>query len=164
MENMDFEKRLEKAIARGKRRGRAQAQADAAREMTEEELRRLHSQYRLQLSEHIEQGLRRLPMHFPGFQYEMIYGERGWGGACKRDDVRVPVPGRRANLYTRIEMTVRPYSSLQVLEMVAKGTVHNREVFHRQHYERIADADLARFLDTVDAWILEFVELYATKA
>ncbi len=161
---MDFEKRLEQAIVRGKLRGRAQAQADAARELTEEELRRLHSKYRLLLSEHIEQGLRRLLTHFPGFQYEMIYGERGWGGACKRDDVHVLSPGKRANLYTRIEMTVRPYSSLQVLEMVAKGTVHNREVFHRQHYERLADAEPDRFLEAVDAWIVEFVELYATKA
>jgi hypothetical protein len=160
---MDFEQRLQKAIERGQRRGEARAQAEAAREMTEEEVRRLHSQYRLQLSEHIEHCLRRLPNHFPGFQYEMIYGERGWGGACKRDDVRVAGPGQRANLYTRIEITVRPYSPLQVLELTAKGTVHNREVFNRQHYERIVDVDLAKYLETVDGWIVEFVELYAAK-
>lgn len=160
---MDFEQRLQKAIERGQRRGEAQAQADAAREMSEEELRRLHSQYRLQLSEHIEHCLRRLPGHFPGFQYEMIYGERGWGGACKRDDVRVMAPGKRASLYTRLEITVRPYSSLQVLELTAKGTVQNREVFNRQHYERLVDVDVGRFLETVDAWVLEFVELYAAK-
>ncbi|MCH5375592.1 MAG: hypothetical protein JJ992_16600, partial [Planctomycetes bacterium] len=131
--------------------------------MTEEELRRLHSQYRLQMSEHIESCIRRLPNYFPGFQFETIYGERGWGAACKRDDVRVTGPGQRTSLYSRLEMTVRPYSPLHVLELTAKGTVHNRELFNRQHYERLVDVDASVFLDMIDAWVLEFAELYAAK-
>jgi len=160
---MDFEHRLQKAIERGRRRGESEADARAAEGMTEEELRRLHSQYRLQMSEHIESCIRRLPNYFPGFQYETIYGERGWGAACKRDDVRVSGPGQRTNLYSRLEMTVRPYTSLHVLELTAKGTVHNRELFNRQHYERLVDADPAVFLELIDAWVLEFAELYASK-
>lgn len=161
---MDFEERLQKAIQRGHRRSQSQAAADAAREMTEEEVRRLHSQYRLQLSDHIEACVRRLPGHFPGFQFETIYGERGWGAACKRDDVRIRGPSQRTSLYSRLEVTVRPYTALQVLEITAKGTVHNREIFSRQHYERIIDVDIARFLEMIDTWVLEFAELYATKS
>jgi len=160
---MDFEHRLQKAIERGRRRSESEAKARAAQGMTEEELRRLHSQFRLQMSEHIESCVRRLPNYFPGFQYETIYGERGWGAACKRDDVRVLGPRQRTNLYSRLEMTVRPYSPLHVLELTAKGTVHNRELFNRQHYERLVDVDPATFLELIDAWVLEFAELYAVK-
>ena len=46
--------------------------------MGEEEVKRLHTQYRLQLAEHIETCMQHLPHHFPGFQRETIYGERGW--------------------------------------------------------------------------------------
>jgi len=159
----DFEQRLQKAIHRGHRRGDAEAREAAADALSEEELKRLHSEYRLELSEHIENCIRRLPNHFPGFQYEIIYGERGWGAACKRDDVRVIGRRRRDNLYTRLEMTVRPYSSLNVLELNAKGTIHNKELFNRQHYEQLIDADPATFIELIDTWVLEFAELYAAK-
>ncbi len=160
---MDFEQRLQKAIHRGHRRGDAAARRAAADALSEEEVKRLHSQYRLELSEYIENCIRRLPNHFPGFRYETIYGERGWGAACKRDDVRVVARGRRENVYTRLEMTIRPYSSLQVLELNAKGTIHNKELFSRQHYEQVVDADPATFIELIDTWVLEFAELYAAK-
>jgi hypothetical protein len=160
---MDFDQRLEKAIQRGQRRGDAQALAEAARTVNEEELRRLHSQYRLELSEHIERCIRSLLQHFPGFQVETVYGERGWGAACRRDDVRLLGRGQRENYYSRLEMTVRPYSSLRVLEVAAKGTVLNKELLTRQHYEPIADVDLAKFLERIDSWTLEFAELYAAR-
>ena len=41
---MDFEKRLEKAVERGQRRRSARDAAEAHRAMSEEELRRLHTQ------------------------------------------------------------------------------------------------------------------------
>jgi hypothetical protein len=160
---MDFDQRLKKAIERGQRRGDAQALAEAARTVSEEELRRLHSQYRLELSEHIEKCVRALPQHLPGFQVETIYGERGWGAACRRDDVRLLGRGQRENYYSRLEMTVRPYSSLRVLELAAKGTILNKELLNRQHYEPVGDADLAKFLELVDGWALEFAELYSAR-
>ncbi len=160
---MDFEQRLKKAIERGQRRGDAQTLADAARTVNEEELKRLHSQYRLELSEHIEKCIRSLPQHFPGFQVETIFGERGWGAACRRDDLRLFSRGQRENYYSRLEITVRPYSPLRILELCAKGTVHNKELLNRQYYEPVADADPAKFLELVDAWILEFAELYAAR-
>lgn len=161
---MDFDQRLQKAIQRGQRRSDQQAAAARARALSEDELKRLHTTFRLEVSEHIESCLRRLPSHFPGFQFETIYGDRGWGAACKRDDVRVAGRGRRENYYSRLEMTVRPHSSLNVLEITAKGTVYNKELFNRNHFEPLADVDPAKFLELIDNWILEFAELYAAKA
>lgn len=161
---MDFDQRLKKAIERGQRQGEAQALADAARTVNEEELKRLHSQYRLELSEHIEKCVRSLPQHFPGFQVETLFGERGWGAACRRDDLRLFSRRQRENYYSRLEITVRPYSPLRILELSAKGTIHNKELLSRQYYEPVADADPAKFLELIDAWVLEFAELYAARS
>lgn len=160
---MSFEDRLHKAIERGQRRSEARRAAAAAQAMSEEELKRLHSKYRLQLSEHIEQCVRQLPNFFPGFRYETLYGERGWGAACSRDDLRVSDGGRRSNDYSRLEMTVRPTTSAAVLDLTAKGTIWNKEVFSRNYYEKLPDADLDKFLELIDRWILEYAELYAAK-
>ena len=54
--------------------------------MGEEELKRLHSQYRLELSDYIEKCLRKLPQYMPGFQFETVVSDRGWGGKVSRDD------------------------------------------------------------------------------
>ena len=93
---MEFEQRLQRAIERGQRKGDARAQASAQEAESEEELKRLHSQYRLDLSEHIESCIRRLPDHFPGFRYETVVGDRGWGASVSRDDVgRGPTAAER---------------------------------------------------------------------
>ena len=161
---MDFEKRLQKAIERGKRISDAKARAEAEKAITEEELRRLHSQYRLELSERIENCMRRLPDHFPGFRFKSIVGDQGWGCEVRRDDVGVGSKGRRANFFSRLEMTVRPFNTYHVLELVAKGTIRNKEVFSRSHYERLEEADLTSFHELIDFWALEFAELYAAKS
>ena len=160
---MEFERRLQKAIQRGQRRNEVRSQEAQLQQLSEEELKRLHVQYRLQLSEHIEQCLRQLPQHFPGFEYDTIYGERGWGAACRRDDIRM-TGGRRSNDYSRLEMTIRPHSSSQVVELAAKATIRNKEVFNRTHYEKIEDADAAKFIELVDIWVLEYAEMYAATA
>jgi hypothetical protein len=160
---MDFEKKLQKAIERGYRHGSAEAEEQAAREWSEDELKSLHSRHRLQLSEHIESCIRSLCQHFPGFEIETIYGERGWGAACRRDDLRLYSRHERESLYSRLEVTVRPYSSYHVLEVTAKGTIQNKELFQRQHYKPLAEADVAEFIQRIDAWVLEFAELYAAK-
>ncbi|MEX0711308.1 MAG: hypothetical protein WD278_03095 [Pirellulales bacterium] len=159
---MEFEKRLEKAIERGQRAGDAQARAAAQQAISEEELKRLHTQYRLELSEHIERCLKKLPDHFPGFRYETVVGDRGWGAAISRDDVGRPDGGRR-NFFSRLEMTVRPYSTYHVLELSAKGTIRNKEIYNRTHFQRLGEADPQSFTEMVDLWVLEFAELYAAK-
>ncbi len=156
---MDFDQRLKEAISRGERQNATKKQ-DAAREaVSEDELRRLHSQYRLELSDHIEQAMRRLPDHFPGFRYESLSGDRGWGAAISRDDVR-----RGGNSFSRLEMAVRPYASTQVVELTAKGTISNKEIFNRTHYQRIWEVDPASFRQMIDMWIIEFAERYAARS
>jgi hypothetical protein len=160
---MDFQERLEKAIQRGRRSQDAEARARAEQVVNEEELRRIHSQFRLELSEHIEQCLRQLPRHFPGFRFETLVGDRGWGAAVSRDDLQLD-DGRRANLFSRLEVVVRPFSSSRVLDLAAKGTIRNKELFNRAHYQMLADVDLTTFGEQVDRWVLEYAELYAAKS
>src|SRR6185436_7407563 len=128
--SMSFDDRLKQAIERGQKRGEARAHEAQKRRMTEEECKRLHSQWRLRLSEQVENCIKRLPNVFPGFQYETIYGDKGWGGACFRADLRI-IGGARTSNYSPLEMTIRPYSSLHVLEITAKGTIRNKEAFNR---------------------------------
>ena len=160
----EFEDRLRQAIERGQRRGDAAANEARLKQMTEDEYRRLDSQYRLEISEHIEDCLKRLPNYFPGFQCETVYGERGWGAACSRDDIRLPRDrSTRTTDYSRCEITVRPYSSLHVLELTGKGTIHNREVFSRNYFEELHQVDIQKFLGLVDAWALEYAEMYSAN-
>ncbi|HZN35463.1 MAG TPA: hypothetical protein VFB80_16660 [Pirellulaceae bacterium] len=159
---MSFDDQLRQAIERGQRRGDLQARQAAARALTEDEYRRLHSQARLTLSDHIESCVKRLPTYFPGFQYETMYGDRGWGGACFRDDLVIS-RGSRASDYSRLEVTVRPYSTVHVLDLAAKGTIRNREIFNRNYFEPLDQADAAKFLQLIDAWVLEYAELYAAR-
>ncbi len=160
---MDFHKRLEKAIQRGHRTGDARARARAERELNEKEIARLHSQYRLDVSERIERCLRQVSDQFPGFRLETLYGEKGWGAAISRDDLRVR-DQRRTNLFSRLEMVIRPPNEYQVLELAAKGTVNNREIFNRSQYQQLTEVDLTTFHEWVDNWSLEFAELYAAKS
>ncbi|MGD0382987.1 MAG: hypothetical protein ABSA77_05655 [Thermoguttaceae bacterium] len=159
---MEFQQRLQKAIERGQRAGIARAQAERDRTVNEKELQRLHTLYRLELSERIERCLKNVAEQFPGFQFESIVDERGWGGAISRDDLRMNSSGRTTG-YSRLEMLIRPFSSSQVLELTSKATVMNREVFHRSHYHGLADADLISFNEMIDNWALEFAEQYAGK-
>ena len=160
----EFDQRLKRAIERGTRRSEAKAQAAQAKAMSEEELKSLHTKHRLSLSEHIEHCVRTLPQHFPGFRHETIYGERGWGAACSRDDVGRGQAGKRANYFSRLEMTIRPFSASRVLELVAKGTIRNKEVFNRSHFEKLDDADPETFRELIDVWVLEYAELYAARS
>lgn len=157
---MDFEERLQRAIQRGEANREAKEREAAGRALSEEECKRLHGQYRLELSEHIERCLHKLPDHFPGFRYETMVGERGWGAAVSRDDVGLS-DGVRKNLYSRLEITVRPFSSLHVIEIAAKGTIRNKEVFNRNQFQKLAQIDVQPLRESVDLWILEYAERYS---
>ena len=158
---MDFDERLEKAIARGEKVREAQEREAAGRALTEEEFKRLHATLRLDLADHIEKCLQKLPDHFPGFRWESIVGDRGWGAACSRDDVALGDSGRR-NWYSRLEVTVRPYSAAHVVEIAAKGTIRNKEVVARSQFQKLAESDVQSLRDAVDLWVLEYAEKYAT--
>jgi hypothetical protein len=159
----DFESRLESAISRGKKRANWKASQERQKELSEEELRRMHTSYRLSLSERIESAIQRVADHFPGFQQESLFGEVGWGSACFRDDLRIEA-GRRNNQYSRLEMVIRPYSDLNVLDLKGKGTVMNRELFNRSFYVPVAEVDIEEFEQLIDSWAIEYAEVYAAKS
>ena len=160
---MNFEERLQKAIDRGTDRRNEKSDLAKSAALTEEELKRLHSKHRLELSEHIEQCSEQVVNHFPGFQSETIYGERGWGVAISRDDFSIN-KGSRDNSYSRLEMTIRPFTSYHVVDLAAKGTIRNKEVFNRNPFEKIQDVDILKFRELIDVWMLEFAELYAASS
>lgn len=159
----DFESRLESAISRGRQRATHQASEERKKELTEEEKRRLHTTHRLSLSERIERAIQRVSDHFPGFLQESMYGEVGWGAACFRDDLRIE-QGRRTNQYSRLEMVIRPHSDSNVLDLKGKGTVLNRELFNRNFFAPISDVNVSEFENLIDAWAIEYAEVYAAKS
>jgi hypothetical protein len=160
----DFQQRLSKAIERGQSRSADRTQAERLKQLSEGELRQLHTQYRLRFSEHIEQCVRQLPQHFPGFSCETMYGDRGWGVACSRDDLGAGPNRRSASYFSRLEMTIRPFSSSHVVELTAKGTIRNREIFNRAHFELIHEVDEQSFINLIDVWVLEYAEQYAAAS
>ena len=158
---MDFDKRLERAINRGQQTRDLRGRQHREQQMTEEELRSLHSRYRLDLSEHVEAGLRKLADHFPGFRFQTVVAEEGWGAKISRDDF-VGGAGRE-NRYSRFEMLVRPFSSTRILELTAKATIQNKEAFNRSHYQFLSEVDLDTFREVVDLWLLDYAETYAAR-
>ena len=160
---MDFENKLREAIERGQNRNAARATADKKAAMTKEDVRNRHNEHRLNLSEHIESSFKQLAAHFPGFDYEMIYGSKGWGGALSRNDIDRGRDGRTGSFFSRIEMTVRPQNEFNVVNIVGKGTIRDKEIFNWNHYEDILEADQAAFSEMIDKWILQFAETFAAR-
>ncbi|MGB1925073.1 MAG: hypothetical protein ACPHL6_00995 [Rubripirellula sp.] len=159
----DFESRLESAISRGRQRAGHNASQEREKELTAEEKRRLHTTHRLALCERIEKAVQQVADHFPGFRQESMYGEVGWGAACYRDDLRI-TQGRRVNQYSRLEMVIRPHRDSHVLDLKGKGTVMNRELFNRNFFTPISDVDPDEFANLIDAWAIEYAEMYASKS
>ncbi len=160
---MDFDQRLERAIERGQRQRSAEDRERAERAMTEEECKNLHSKTRLELSEHIESCLRKLVEHFPGFDFETIFGTDGWGAKISRDDL---APGETRPLtkyYSRLEMVIRPFTAGRIVELFARGTIRNKEVLSRTHYQMLAQLDLESFRDLIDHWVLEYAEKFSAR-
>ena len=161
---MDFEKRLQHAINKGRAAKNEEVQQAVGKKMTEEEFRNLHLKYRLEMTEHIDECLRKLADHFPGFQFHTIMGEEGWGSRITRDDVSLSGGKKAQSLYSRLEMVVRPFTETHIIELVAKATIRNKETFNRSHYQFVADADMDSFQDLVDLWVLEFAEQFSFQA
>lgn len=159
---MDFEDRLEQAIERGQRSRNARAQAEHQKTLSEEELRNLHSSARLNLSEHAETLLKKLADHFPGFRFETVVDEDGWGARISRDDVNLGAGGR-ANQYSRFQILVKPFSEkAKIVEVVAKGAIRNKELLNRSHFQFLAEFDEDRYKEVIDLWALEFAEQFSS--
>ena len=87
---MDFDGRLQRAIQRGQQSKETAVEQRIQAEMTEEECKSLHSRFRLELSEHVEQCLKRIADAFPGFDYSPVVSSDGWGAKISRDDIEAP--------------------------------------------------------------------------
>ena len=59
------------------------------------------------------------------------------------------------------KLVVSPYNKYHVLDIAAKGTVRNKEVLSRNHYQRLADVDLESFRELIEQWVLDYAELYS---
>lgn len=158
---MDFNKRLQHAINKGRAAKDEELQQEVGKKMTEEEFRNLHLKYRLELTDHIDDCLKKLTDHFPGFQFKTLMEEDGWGSRITRDDVSIGSKQRAQSLYSRLEMVVRPFTDTHIIELVAKATIRNKETYNRSHYQFIAEVDMQSFQDLLDLWILEFAEQFS---
>ena len=137
---MDFDNELEAAIKRGQQRGEVLQNTAKEAALSAEEIRNRHNDFRLHLSDHIEVCLKKLANHFPGFEYETIYGSRGWGGAVARNDLDRGPDGRAGSFFSRLELTVRPQNEFNVVNITGKGTIRDKEIFSWNYFEDIFDA------------------------
>ena len=159
---MDFKERLHRASERGQHSRDAKAREAAAKALNEEECRRIHTGHRLTLSEHIEACLKQLADNVPGFRFEPVANEKGWGAAVSRDDLSLN-RGHRENYFSRYEALVRSYNKYHVLELTAKGTIRNKENFSRSHYQLLKDVDMESFRELIELWTLDYAEQYAAS-
>jgi len=157
---VEFKERLQRATERGQQTKDAKAREAAAKALSEEESRRLHSNYRMQLTDYIEKCLHQLADNFPGFNVEAVVDDKGWGTAIRRDDLSIKA-GKRDNLFSRLIMTISPYGDFKVLDLVAKGAIRNKENFSRNHYQLLNEADLDSFQQMIEQWTLDYAERYA---
>ena len=101
---------------------------------------------------------------FPGFAFETVVGEDGWGARITRDDLT----GRRGRpveaLFSRLRMLVRPYSDVHIVELVTKGTIRNKEIISRNHYQFLSQVDMDSFRELVDLWVLDYAEKFAANS
>ncbi len=158
---MDFEDELQQAIKRGTKRNADQKATDHKALLSKEEIRNRHNEFRLTLSDHIEKGLAKLQNHFPGFDYETIYGERGWGGAISRDDLALGPDGKGGSFFSRLEITVRPQNEYNIVNIAGKGTVKNKETANWNFYKDVQEASIEQFSKKIDQWILLYAEQFA---
>ena len=159
---MNFNERLQRAIERGERAKSAQHAAGSG--PSESDLRGMHTEFQLQLTDQIEKNLRDVAEQFPGFRYSSILDERGWGSNIVRDDFALNDEGRRSNLFSRLEMTIRKFAPPHVLELNAKAMIRNKELYNRTHYQRLVEVDVDSFSNVIDLWVLEFAERYAASS
>jgi hypothetical protein len=157
---MDFKERLQRATERGQQSRDDKARAEAAKALSEEECRRLHSKYRLELTDHIESCLKQLADNFPGFRIAPVADDKGWGSTVSRDDFALNA-GRRDSLFSRFTITVAPHNQYHVLSIEARGAIRNKEGFTRNHYQLLKDVDLDSFKQMIEHWVLEYAEQYA---
>ncbi len=161
---MEFDKRLERAISRGESARTSRQRAETNRELTHEQFHSEHTRCRLELSEQIETGLRKLADYFPGFRFETVVSDDGWGARVSRDDLTLGHGRSAGTEYSRLEILVRPFSAAHIIEVVGKGSIRNKELFHRTNFQFLNQVDLHSIGNVIDLWVLEYAETYAARS
>ncbi|TWT58170.1 hypothetical protein KOR42_15410 [Thalassoglobus neptunius] len=161
---MDFQERLKRAIERGEKTRVEQAQVEAREQLSLGELKTLHSGYRLELADHIESCLKQLADQMPGFEFQSIVSEEGWGGRLSRDDLELKPGQSAATRYSRLEMTISPFTPTAIVELLTKGTVRNREIMNRTNYQKVDEFDMDSFKEMVDHRVIEFAEQFSSSS
>ena len=160
---MEFQDRLERAIQRGRRQSSDRAEEEAQRHPHGKGAAAAALAGPAGALRAHRACLGQLADRFPGFRFETIVDPRGWGAVLSRDDLRLERGQRRTSCFSRLEMLVTPATVSQILELSAKGTVCNREIFSRTQYQRLAELDLPVFTNLIDLWVLEYAERYAAQ-
>ena len=158
---MDFEDRLQRAIERGQKSREQDSQLQAIKTATEEELRELHATSRNDICDYLETCLKKVAESFPGFIYKNVLGDEGWGSKITRDDFLAVTSRQKENVFSRLEMVIKPYSKSHILEVSSKATIRNKELYHRNHFQQLQQLELASYKNLIDLWVLEFAEGYA---
>ena len=158
---MEFDQRLDRAIQRGKHTRDERGRVEAERELSAEELKNVHSGCRLELVERIEDCLKKLADHFLGFRFQNVMSADGWGASISRDDLSVGPGKSPQSLFSRLQILVSPFGTTPIIEIVAKGAIRNKEVFHRRNYQQLSQVDVDSFNELIDLWVLEYAELYS---
>jgi len=160
---MNFEDQLEKAIQRGQQRNVKREQDRKKKTLDADEIKLRHNEFRLHLSEHIESSLNQLAERFPGFEYDIIYGTKGWGGAIHRTDLTRGPDGKAGSFFSRIELTVRQHNEYNVVNIAGKGTIADKELFSWNHFEDIDEATFESFEEKLNNWMIQFAEQFASR-
>ncbi|MBM4074796.1 MAG: hypothetical protein FJ267_04045 [Planctomycetes bacterium] len=108
--------------------------------------------------------MKKLVDHFPGFDFESIVSPDGWGAKISRDDLAFGGGKPLNKYYSRLEMIIKPYSQSHIVELIARGTIRNKEVISRTHFQQLVQLDLKSFRDLIDQWVLEYAEKYSASA
>lgn len=158
---MDFEERLQRAIQRGEEKKSERLREEAMAKLTEEEFRSLHAQARAELSDYIEACLQQLATQFRGFQFQTVATPEGYGARVSRDDwVKTP-QGLRERKYSHLEIIIRSYSPSRILELMARGSICNKETLQRTSFQFLHQLDLDSLKHQIDHWVLEYAERFA---
>ena len=158
---MDFHDRLQRAVQRGEQRRSESARNQALEQLSEEESKALHAQARAELSDHIESNLKHLAETFPGFEFQTVLSNDGYGAKVRRDDLRSRGGRPMTHEYSHLELLVRSYSSARILEVVCRGAIANKEVLSRSAFQFLNQLDLDSLQQQVDQWVLEYAERFA---
>jgi hypothetical protein len=156
-----FRDRLRKAIQSGEQE--REQRKDDEREARQRALRReaLYDRYEYALCDHIQSCLEDLCEEWPGFKLTPATGEKGRGFAIDRDDRVRSTGGGRDRRYSRLELTVRSHTKGHFLEVLAKGTIRNKEVIRRSEDDRVETLDPGLMKKFIERVVMEYARAYA---